>query len=226
MVMTTTFQEQLESKSGLKLKLKINDNRSTMLSVKWEPDCTKVSLHRIFLDAPRNVMEALACYLRQEDKNIAPSVKAFIEVNLQKLDYSHLLDLRKLYSQGNVYNLQKIYNDLNHEYFGGDLSLYITWFGKALQRNRSRVTFGLYHDPLKLIKVNRMLDSPSYPDYLVSYVVYHEMVHHVCPVYFDDNGLRRIHSKEFKEKEAEFRYFDLAQNWIKENQAHFFSEID
>ena len=84
--MTTTIQKQLEDSSGIKLKLRINDNRSTMLSVKWEPDGAKVSLHRIFLDAPRNVMDALACYLKREDRIIAPTVKAFIEDRLKKLD--------------------------------------------------------------------------------------------------------------------------------------------
>lgn len=218
----TTFQQEIENYSGIRLKLKINDNRSTMLSVRWEPDCTKVSMHRMFLQAPQNVMQALACYIRQEHKNMAPSVKAFIEEGLKKLDYSHLLDRKKLYSQGNVYNLQHIYNDINREYFGGKLNLFITWFGKPNQRNRSRVTFGLYHDPLKLIKIHRMLDSPSFPDYFISYVIYHEMLHHVCPSYIDDKGLNRIHSKEFKEKEVQFRYFNLAQNWIKEHQAHLF----
>lgn len=219
--MTHALQKKLEDKSGLKLKLKINNNRSTMLSVKWEPDCTKVSLHKMFLDAPRNVMDALACYLKQEDKNIAPTVKAFIEDNLKNLDYSETLDQSKLYSQGNVYNLQNIYNSLNQEYFDNKLDLKITWFGKA-QRFRSRVTFGLYHDPLKLIKINRLLDSPSFPDYLLSYVIYHEMLHHVCPAYYDSNGYHHIHSKEFKEREVQFRYFHMAQKWIKENQANFF----
>lgn len=220
--MTTTIQKQLENHSGLKLKLKINDNRSTMLSVKWEPDCTKVSLHRMFLKAPQNVMEALACYLRQKDKIIDPTVKAFIADGLKKLDYSHQIDQAKLYSQGNVYNLQQVYSSLNQEYFNNALNLYVTWFGKPHQRPRSRVTFGLYHDPLRLIKVNRMLDSPSFPDYIVSYVVYHEMVHHICPSYFDANGYHHIHSKEFKEKEMEFRYYRIAQEWIKKNQANFF----
>ena len=220
--MTTTIQKQLEDSSGIKLKLKINDNRSTMLSVKWEPDGAKVSLHRIFLDAPRNVMDALACYLKREDRIIAPTVKAFIEDRLKKLDYSHLVDRRKLYSQGNVYNLQQIYNDLNAEYFDNALDLNITWFGRPNRRCRSRVTFGLYHDPLRLIKINRMLDSPAFPDYLVAYVVYHEMVHHVCPSYVDENGYHHIHTKEFKIKEAKFKYFDLAIDWIKKNQANFF----
>lgn len=222
MVMSSTLQELLENGSGRKLKLKINDNRSTMLSVKWEPDCAKVSLHRIFLEAPKNVMNALACYLRQEDKSIAPSVKAFIEDNLKNLDYSHQLDRKKMYIQGHVYNLRQIYDALNFEYFHNKLNLHITWFGKAIQRTGSRVVFGLYHDPIRLIKVNRLLDSPSFPDYFVSYVVYHEMLHHVCPSYVDAKGQHHIHSKEFKEKETAFRYYGLAQKWIKDNQACFF----
>lgn len=222
MLVSSSLKERLESTSGCKVKLKINDNRSTMLSVKWEPDGTKVSLHRIFLEAPKNVMDALACYIRQEDADIAPSIKAFIEDNLKHLDYSHQLDLKKLYSQGHAYNLQKIYNTLNVEYFKNKLNLYITWFGKSTPSSRSQVTFGLYHDAQRLIKVNRLLDSPSFPDYFVSYVVYHEMLHHVCPSYFDAKGQHHIHSKEFKEREVQFKYFDLAQKWIKDNEAIFF----
>lgn len=221
-MMLTTFQKELEIDSGVKFKFKINDNRSTMLSVKWEPDCTRVSLHRMFLEAPRNVMEALACYLRREDKNIAPTVRAYIEDSLKKIDYSQETKRLKLYSQGNVYNLQQIYDTVNKEYFGNELMLRITWYGKPMPRCRSRVVFGLYDDPLKLIKVNRILDSPAYPDYLVSYIVYHEMVHHVCPPYFDQKGVHKVHTKEFKEMEEKFRYFQMAQDWIKQNQSVFF----
>lgn len=217
-----SLQRELEENSKKKLKVKINDNRSTMLSVKWEPDCTKVSLHRMFLEAPRNIMEELACYLRRESKIISPSVKAFIEHNLQKLDYSHQLDINKLKSQGNVYNLRQMYQEVNNEYFNGKLDLHITWFGKPAQRSRTRVTFGLYHDPLRLIKIHRMMDSPAFPDYVVSYVIYHEMLHHVCPSYVDEKGMNRVHSKEFKAKEKKYHHFSLAQRWIKEHQAFLF----
>lgn len=220
----TFLQDLLEYQIGNKLQLKINDNRSTMLSVRWEPDCTKVSLHRMFLSAPKNVMEELACYLRRDHNTIAPTVKAFIEDGLKKLDYSHMLDRNKLFTQGNIYNLKKIYQELNDEYFQTKLNLLITWFGKPQQKNRSRVTFGLYHDPLKLIKINRILDSPVFPDYVVSFVIYHEMVHHVCPSYVDCNGLNHIHSKEFKEREKQYRHFTLAQKWIREHQTLLFSQ--
>lgn len=217
-----TLQKEIENYSGVRLQLKINDNRSTMLSVRWEPDCTKVSLHRIFLDAPRNVMESLACYIRKEHRIIAPNIKAFIEDNLKKMDYSHLIDKSKLYTQGNVYNLQHFYDEINQEYFGGELNLLITWFGKPKQSNRSRVTFGLYHDPIRLIKINRLLDSPLFPDYFVSYVIYHEMLHHVCPAYVDEKGLNRVHNKEFKELEVQHRHYDMAQKWIREHQTLLF----
>ena len=67
-----------------------------------------------------------------------------------------------------------------------------------------------------------MLDNPTFPDYVVAYVVYHEMVHHVIPSYYDANGNHHIHSKEFKQKEAKFRHYALAQGWIKKNVANFF----
>lgn len=218
-----TFQEDLENRLGTKLFLKINDNRSTMLSVKWEPDCTKVSLHRMFLQAPQNIMQALTCYLRGEHKNLSPSIKAYIEDNLQKLDYSHELDLSKMQTSGQVYDLRAIFDALNAEYFENKLKLHITWFGKKQNRSRNRITFGLYYDPLKLIKINRMLDQSYFPAYFVNYVIYHEMLHYVCPTYVDEKGQKHIHSKEFKAREKKFKDFDLAQKWMRKHHKELFS---
>lgn len=222
MFMHFDLQNELERHSGKKVQLKINDNRSTMLSVRWESNCTKVSLHRMFLGAPQNIMQALACYVSREDKVISHKIKSFIEENVKKLDYSHLVDPKFLNTKGKNYDLQLIYNDVSLQYFSRFLPLQITWFGRADQKNRSRVTFGLYHDPLKLIKIHRLLDNHFIPDYLVSYVVYHEMLHYVCPSYRDRNGIHRIHNKEFKKRESEFEYYDLAQQWIKDHHVHLF----
>ena len=218
-----TLRENLEDKIGTKLHLRINDNRSTMLSVKWESDCTKVSLHRMFLQAPLSIMQDLTCYLKREDKVLAPSIKAYIEVNLQKLDYSHELDLDKLQTTGQMHDLKAIYDRLNKEYFQSKLKLHITWFGKSSNRNRNRITFGLYYDPLKLIKINRFLDQIYFPIYFVEFVVYHEMLHYVCPTYVDERGQKQIHSKEFKTMERKFNEFGSAQEWMQKHQKEIFS---
>lgn len=217
------FQQEIENQSGKKLKLRFNNNRSTMLSVKWMPKHTEVSLHRMFHQAPKDVMQALTKYICQEKRVIAPTIRAFIEEELKKLDYSHLLDENKLDRQGQIYNLKYLYDKINQEYFNGEINLSITWFGSHIQRNRSQVTFGLYYDPLKLIKINRVLDHPAVPEYLITYVIYHEMLHFVCPSYIDEKGLHRIHSKEFKEKEMQFHHYQLAVDWIKNHQADLFS---
>lgn len=220
-----TFQQQLEREIGKKLKLRINENRSTMLSVKWEPGCTSVSLHKFFLEAPKNVMDRLACYIRREDKRMAPEVSTFIEENTKKLDYSNDINKKKLVVQGNTYNLDKMMGDLNKRYFNNKLRLNITWFGRADKRNKSKVTFGLYQELLKLIKINRVLDNPNYPPYIVSYVIYHEMLHHVCPPFVDDTGRNKIHNDEFKAREEKFHEYERAQEWIKQNINHFFSRM-
>lgn len=220
-----TFQQELESAMGKmrkSVKLTINDNRSTMLSVKWDPKCIRVSLHRFFLEAPDNVMTDLACYIKREGSEITPIVKSFMEINMRKLDYSHEIPKNQLVVQGNIYNLNHLLDSLNREYFENELSLKITWFGKRNQSNKSQVTFGLYHEQMKLIKINRLLDSLDFPKYVVSYVIYHEMLHHVCPSYYDTEGKHRIHSKEFKKLEQRFREYSQAQEWIRKNRESLF----
>ncbi len=217
-----TFQEELEKRAQKKLKLRLNDNRATMLSVKWEPDCTRVSMHRMFLQAPQNVMDALACYIVKEQKSLPTPVKSYIEEGLKKLDYSKSLDATKLYIQGNVHNLRHLYNQVNDQYFNNEVDLQITWFGKPINKRRREVTFGLYCEPLKLIKIHRRLDNPSYPDYLVSFIIYHEMLHHLYPPYVDKKGRTHIHNREFKRREKLFQHYDLAQDWIERNHPNLF----
>lgn len=222
----SSFKEELEDDSGKKFEFKINKNRSTMLSVRWEPDRTLVSMHEMFLKAPKSVMNDLACYFRGEGAPISPTIREFIEDAYKKLDYSHTVDTRRLEVEGVVYNLKTIYNELNDLYFDGRLKLFVTWFGKREQKNRSKINFGLYYDPLKLIKINRIMDSERFPDYVIKFVVYHEMLHYVSPSYYDEKGVHRIHSKEFKALERKFSHYKAAQAWIKDNTADLFANYD
>lgn len=193
-----------------------------MLRVKWESDCTKVSLHRMFLHAPQNVMQALACYIQEGKPSMHPTVKAFIEKEVKDLDYSAQIDPQDLDYQGNTYNLMEMYNRLNREYFNDQLKLKITWFGERKLRKKNRITFGLYCDPLKLIKISRFMDTPYFPDFVVSYIIYHEMLHNSCPPYIDEKGINRIHNKAFKLREAKFYDYHKAKKWLDEHRSFIF----
>lgn len=217
-----SLSEKLQQNVAKPLKIKINDNRSTMLSVRWESDHTKVSLHRMFLEAPENIMDELACYLRKEGEELTPMVKAFIEDNLTKFDYSHHINPKKLATKGKVYNLQKIYDKVNREYFGNKLKLAITWFGDGKKKNRSRVNFGAYFEQLKLIKINRLLDNEAFPDYVVEFVIYHEMLHAIYTPFVKDSGRRCVHTPDFKKMERRFHKYREADRWIKNHHSKVF----
>lgn len=217
-----SLQQALEKHAGIKLDLAINDNRSTMLSVKWEPDRTRVSLHRMFLQAPENIMQSLACYLSGKKKVLSPSVKAYIQSHSLALDYSHELNLEKLDVKGSVYDLQEIYNRLNREYFASSLDLRITWFGELKKQKRKKITFGQYLGSLRLIKINRLLDNDYFPEKFISFVIYHEMLHNVCPAYLCEKGVKQIHNKEFKTLEKKFAHFDFTQQWMAKNRNAIF----
>lgn len=216
------LQQKLENDLRKSVKLVINDNHSTMLSIKWEPNCTKISMHRFFLQAPANVMDDLCHYVKTKRRAMSAGMKSFIEENIRTLNYTDRLDKSQLIVEGRYYNLKELMDGVNEEYFKKQLELNITWFGTPNQRNRSQITFGLYQEPLKLVKINRLLDSSKIPEYLINYVIYHEMLHHVCPSYCDANGKRKIHNIEFKQMEKKFRDFDKATAWIKGNRDRLF----
>lgn len=222
--MSALLQKILEEDFGLQgLMLKINDNRSTMLSVTWEADVTKVSLHRMFLHAPKSILQSLAVYLRQERKGLGADLKAFIHANIQKLGGCAKDACLAGSSKGKVYDLQKIYDALNHQYFEGRLDLKIAWFGHPHPKHHSQISFGLFYPSRGLIKVNRLLDTLSCPLYFISFVVYHEMLHHLYPPILDLKGNQKIHTDIFKKKEQLFHSYELAQAWLKNNGGIFFA---
>ena len=122
---------------------------------------------------------------------------------------------------GKVYNLQEIYHRLNADYFEKKLDLAITWFGSEDRAAKRRRLLGSYNQKKQLIKIHRLLDNTRFPEYFVSYVVYHEMLHHVCPP--KRWGKRRIHHEDFKVRERKFQDFALAKRWAQDNRKEFFS---
>jgi len=217
------YSLKLQNMVGSELKIRINNNRSTMLHVRWHEDGIKVSLHRMFLAAPLKVQKALASYIRRDHEALAPAAQAYIDKHVPTLDHSHLTNPEQMSTKGHTYNLKTLYNKLNKRYFEGKLDLLITWFGDPSSRFSTKCTLGLYYDVVKLVKIHRLLDNPSVPLYVIEYVIYHEMVHAVCPPYVTACGRNCIHTKEFKELESAFSEFEQARQWLNKHHKNFFA---
>lgn len=130
----------------------------------------------------------------------------------------------KLFTQGLHYDLKKIFDQINEEYFEKKISLSITWSGSGSRIAKTRRLLGSYHEKKRLIKIHRLLDNIVFPEYFLSYVVYHEILHHVCPP--KKRGKRRIHHKTFIEREKEFREYRAVKEWEKQNRKLFFRGLE
>lgn len=232
-LLVENFRKKLLRHLKSDLELVINDNRSTMLNVLSRGPKKRLSLHKMFLEAPEEVISAVAHYVGGRRRKHCPDalkgslkIRSFIQSNLERLDYSQRLQKTTFETKGEVYDLQKIFNAHNAAYFEDKLTLFITWYGEKGQerknRRRSRIIFGQYFDHLRLIKIHRRLDSAFFPPYFVSFVVFHEMLHHIVPGYVDAKGLFRIHGAEFKKREKEFADYRAAMTWEKEHREQLF----
>lgn len=123
---------------------------------------------------------------------------------------------------GNHHQLQQIFDSLNQIYFEGSLKIQIKWFGDQTFKHRSRIILGSYHQSKKLIKIHRVLDQPHIPHYFISYIVYHEMLHHVYPPICLFRQNRKIHHADFKREEKKFASYKEAQNFRKTIQKSWF----
>ena len=125
--------------------------------------------------------------------------------------------------QGNYYDLKDIYNLLNQSYFDNKLNVEITWFGNAQRKAKRYRKLGLFCFQTNRIKIHRLLDQSHFPPYFISYVVYHEMLHSVCPPIKTKQGRYRIHHSDFNLLEKRFADYSAAKRWEEENKKLFFS---
>lgn len=113
------------------------------------------------------------------------------------------------------YNLDEIFQEINTTYFSASLDLDVQWSGTGKTRARTMVRLGSYNLKTQKIKINRLLDSPNVPRYVLSYIVYHEILHHLLPPLQSPGSKRKIHHPLFLQKEKEFQEYERSQAFLK-----------
>lgn len=120
---------------------------------------------------------------------------------------------KKYQAQGNYFNLNHVFDDINRAYFHSQLRKPV--LGWSL--NNSYTRLGFYAEDKDLLVISRIFDSSSVPMKIVEYMMYHEMLHIAIPSEVV-NGRRRIHPPEFKRMDRAFPDYDEIQKWIKKNR--------
>jgi len=110
---------------------------------------------------------------------------------------------------GAHHDLAPLFERLNHHYFEGALSRpRLGWSSRAW-----RSQLGCFDPALNQIVINRQLDRPGVPEYVVAYVLYHEMLHQKHPIRFA-RCRRESHSAEFRREEKRFADYHRAMKFL------------
>lgn len=194
------------------VRLTITDNRRSMMTSRLQHGSLFVRLHHMFLSAPAQVWDALALFLAQHDTKAAQVVDAYIESNM------HLVRGGGGGHQpvGRVHDLQLIFDRLNQMYFHGACLATVTW-GRAGSRSyRRTIQLGCYVPDDDLIRMHPSLDQAFVPEFYVSWVMFHEMLHEAFGIE-EKNGRRHIHPPAFVALEQSYPDYERAKSWEQRN---------
>lgn len=110
---------------------------------------------------------------------------------------------------GAHHDLAPLFDRLNEDYFGLALPRpSLSWSGRVW-----RSQLGCFDPALNQIVISQQLDHPRVPEYVVAYVLYHEMLHQRHPMRFA--GCRReSHSAEFRTEEKQFAHYRRAMKFL------------
>lgn len=85
----------------------------------------------------------------------------------------------------------------------------LSW-SKTVARHR----FGHWDPDHNAVVISQVLDDPAVPEFVLDYVVYHELLHILHPVKMGSGTKRIVHSAAFKRDERRFPGWKEADAWI------------
>jgi hypothetical protein len=195
-------------------QLAITDNRRRMVTYSTSEGVLRVRLHMMFLGAPDQVLDALVRYVLEDQREASLLLGEFIQANSHRIRASRDV-VGPVRTRGKIHDLLDIFGQVGSRYFDSSLTeVLITW-GRRTQpqsKKRTSIKLGSYSAVERLVRVHPALDQDWVPRYFVSYIVYHELLHHLIPARLV-GGRMQVHPPEFLRRESEFRFYERALEW-------------
>jgi hypothetical protein len=205
--------DALSARLDERVRLVIHDNRSTMVSWRRARGLLHYRVHHMFLDAPAEVVEALAAFGRPGPgaprRAAGRRIDAYVRRHRGRIGEGRPV---RLEARGRHHDLRALFDEENRVRFDGAVRARIGWgTGRNGSRQRSIKT-GVYLHDQRVIRIHPSLDQAEVPVYYVRAVVFHEMLHQVVPV-VERRGRRVVHSAEFRRRERAHPDFARARAW-------------
>ena len=200
---------------GLPVRLSVTDNRSTMVSFRRAPSTLRLRVHHMFLDAPEPVVQAIADYAGRGHASAGPVLDDYIRGRQPLIRQEGRRDA-DLNPRGRCFDLQAMFDQLNHAHFQRGIQAKIGWGRMPGKRRRKSIRLGVYDHQTREIRIHPSLDRPEVPAFFVEFIVFHEMLHQLFPS-SGKVGRRVHHPHAFRDREKAFPLYDAALRWEKLN---------
>jgi SprT-like family len=189
-------------------------------TIRIRQEIAYVRLSDILRDAELHVFESAAAILLSRmyrRKTPREFLDAYREFTYSRETRARLTNLRRTRSRripelpaGKIYDLSPLFDQLNREYFEDALPRpRLGWSRKPWRR-----TLGHFDPALNQIVLSKDLDREKVPQYVVEYVLFHEMLHVKHPIKFARCRLTS-HSKNFREEEKRYKNYARAQTFLR-----------
>ena len=189
---------------------------SLVLTVRRRDDVLLVRFSDLLRRAPLEVLEGAAAlllsrvYRRRTDRALVQPYLLYARSDRTRGRISrmrrHRVRLAQAPPEGRHHDLTALFDRLNRKYFSGELRRpHIGWSARSWRRQ-----FGSYDPGPNQIILNRRMDRRGVPEFVVEYVLFHEMLHVKHPT--RRSGCTLVsHSPEFLAEEKRFERFAVAR---------------
>jgi len=188
-------------------------------TIRLREDTAQVRLSDALQPASRAILEAVAAILLGRLYGRRPPIELLERYRRFSFDSAMrrrlwLLRQRRARKMehcpaGRHHDLALLFRWLNRRYFDDGLPQPRLGWSTRVWRSQ----LGSFDPALNQIVLNRQLDHPRVPSYVVSYVLYHEMLHVRHPMRFE-RCRRTSHSSQFREEERRFEHYGRAMRFL------------
>lgn len=190
------------------VELTITNNRRRMVTARRHDGGYEVRVHQMFLGADDAAIASLARFCAGDGRS-QDAVQRFIHTNRDVIRSAGRQE--QLRASGRYHNLTALLASSLAMVGDPELDpIRITW-GKHSRGKRS-IRLGSYDFERRLIRIHPALDQAWVPRLFVEFVVYHELLHALCP---PDQGAHRrsVHTPAFRAKERQYPWYEEAVAW-------------
>jgi hypothetical protein len=188
-------------------------NMGPLYKIRTNDRNTRITVHEAYTQAPDNVLSAFLKIVSSPDKSTEKKIirdyaysKDF-QKNRTELEYLGIP--QNAFSNGETHFLDDSFQRVNEAYFGGKLPKpHLKWSSRITYRK-----FGHYQWDIDTVMISKTLDQPQIPEYLLDYVMYHELLHKKMGVK-NLKGRKIAHTPEFRSAEKNFDHYHKAKRYL------------